>query len=226
MIPYILNIHTATETAIINLSKGPETLRTFINTDTKQHAAFLHVAINEMLQQEGITMKVLNAIGITSGPGSYTGIRVGLAAAKGFCYALNIPLITYNSLHVMALSAADFVKDADALYCPMIDARRMEVYTAIYKFKMEEVEPPGAKVLTEKSYENYLKFKIIFSGSGTKKFKNLTNLPDSYFADTAISSETLTKISWEKYQHSTFENILYAEPLYIKEFHTASKLPF
>jgi tRNA threonylcarbamoyladenosine biosynthesis protein TsaB len=195
-----------------------------INTDTKQHAAFLHSAVDELLKQHGISIKVLNAVGITTGPGSYTGIRVGLAAAKGFCYALNIPLIISNSLELMAFSATDFVKDTDALYCPMIDARRMEVYTAIYKFNMEKVEPPSAKILTKHTFEDYfnLSKKIIFSGSGSKKFQQLTKMRDDAFIETLISSEIFTQFSWNKYKKSDFENAFYAQPLYIKEFHTTS----
>ena len=226
MIPYILNIHTATETAIINLSLGPRTLNTIINTDTKQHAAFLHPAIKVILKKEGIVMKDLSAVSITIGPGSYTGTRVGLAAAKGFCYALKIPLITYNSLELIALSTINFAKDSDALYCPMIDARRMEAYSAIYRFNMEELEPPCAKILDENSFRDYLNVsKIIFSGSGSKKFQHLTKLPGSYFPDIEISTKVLTLLSWGKYQKSDFENIYSAKPLYIKEFFTTSNKP-
>lgn len=224
MTPYILNIHTATETAIINLSLGPHTLHTVINTETKQHAAFLHTAINSILKKEDMVMKDVSAVGVTSGPGSYTGIRVGLAAAKGFCYALKIPLIIYNSLELMALSTINFIKDSNALYCPMIDARRMEVYTAIYKYNMKEVEPPSAQILNENSFEEYSNApKLIFSGSGIKKFQHLTKLPASCFSDIAISTEALTYFSWKKYQQSECENISSAQPLYIKEFYTTSK---
>ncbi len=224
MRPYILNIHTATETAIVNLSVGPRTLHTIINADTKQHAAFLHPAINGILKKEGIIMKDLSAVGITSGPGSYTGIRVGLAAAKGFSFGLKIPLITYNSLELLALSTIAFAKDSNALYSPMIDARRMEAYTAIYRFSMEEVEPPSAKILNENSFNDYLNIsKIIFSGSGSKKFQHLTKIPDSYFPDINISTKVLTLLSWRKYQQSDFENLSDARPLYIKEFYTTQK---
>ena len=95
---YILNIHTATETAIINLMENEKILATFTNTETKEHAAFLHTAVKELLQRHDIDLKDLAAIGVTSGPGSYTGIRIGLATVKGLCYALKIPLIIYNSL--------------------------------------------------------------------------------------------------------------------------------
>ncbi|MEO8862667.1 MAG: tRNA (adenosine(37)-N6)-threonylcarbamoyltransferase complex dimerization subunit type 1 TsaB, partial [Ginsengibacter sp.] len=145
---YILNIHTATETALVSLADGPVVLGTLTNEETKQHAAFLHLAIDKILKDRQIAIKELEAIGVSSGPGSYTGIRVGLAAAKGLCFALNIPMITYNSLELLALSAIDFAKDKEGLYCPMIDARRMEVYTALYKFTEEEVFGPSALILS------------------------------------------------------------------------------
>lgn len=223
MTPYILNIHTATETAIINLSAGPRMLHTIINADTKQHAAFLHPAIEDILKREGIGIKNLNAIGITAGPGSYTGMRVGLAAAKGLCYALNIPLITYNSLELIALSTIDFLDDSDALYCPMIDARRMEVYTALYTYNMNEVAPPSAKILDENSLSEYSNTaKIIFSGSGSKKFQGLT-ISGAYFTDIEVSTNAITSISWGKYQESKYTNISLIQPLYIKEFFSSSK---
>ncbi len=219
MTPFILNIHTATETAIVNLSHGPNTLHTRINIDTKKHAAFLHPAIIDILENEGMIMKDLSAVSVTSGPGSYTGMRVGIAAAKGFCYALKIPLITYNSLELLALSMIDFTKDSDSLYCPMIDARRMEVYTAVYDFNMREVEAPSAKILTEDSFQDYLHVsKMLFSGSGSKKFQPVTKQPGFCFHDIEISSLVLTSFSWAKYLKSEYANILSVQPLYIKQF--------
>src|SRR5487761_2671007 len=114
---YILNIHTAPETAVINLTADGKVLGSALNHEAKQHAAFLHAAIHELLQNQGIDIKDLDAIGVSSGPGSYTGIRVGLATAKGLCYALNIPLITFNSLEIIAHSSAESIKDFDGLYC-------------------------------------------------------------------------------------------------------------
>ncbi len=224
MMPYILNIHTATEIAIVNLSLGARTIFTARNINTKQHAAFVHEAVNDVLTSEGITAKDLNAIGVTSGPGSYTGMRVGLAAAKGFCYALQIPLIAHNTLELIALSTIDFAEDREALYCPMIDARRMEVYSAIYDFNMKQVEPPGAKILNEDSFRDYLeKFKIIFSGSGSKKFQQLVKTPASRFVEIDISTEVLTKASREKYKKSDFEDVSTIYPLYMKDFYTTSR---
>ena len=214
---YLLNIHTATETAIINVAKDEEVLGTFINYDTNQHAALLHTAIRELLETNNIDIKKLNAVGVSSGPGSYTGIRVGLATAKGLCYALDIPLITFNSLELMALSAAKFVKDDKALYCPMIDARRMEVFTAVYSYTLQELIPPSAMILDENSFDDILNInKVYFSGNGNAKFKSITKRVNSFFINEPISTESLNSISWKKFKINDFENIPYAQPLYIK----------
>lgn len=224
MKPYILNIHTATETAIVNLSYGRETLHSSINTITKEHAAFLHPAIQGLLAESGITTKQLNAIGISIGPGSYTGIRVGLAAAKGLCYALQIPAITYNSLELLALSAIDVTGKKDILYCPMIDARRMEVYTAVYNFDMEIIQSPAAMTLDENSFQGNLASKeILFFGSGSEKFQNITKLSAAAFASVNFDAKILTQLAFQKYERSDFKNILSMEPLYMKEFYTTSK---
>ncbi len=221
---YILNIHTATETAIINLTKEGEVLETLINDDTRQHAAFLHMAIKEILQTHKIDIKKLDAVGVSSGPGSYTGIRVALSAVKGLCYALNIPLITFNSLELLARSAAYFAKDINALYCPMIDAKRMEVFTAVYDYTLQELIPPSAIVLDENLFVDILNLnKIYFSGSGSSKFKNTTNNVNSFFINAPISTESLNEISWEKFKKNEFENVSRTKPLYIKEFHTILK---
>jgi len=222
--PYTSNIHTATETAIINLTKDGEVLGTFMNYDTREHVALLHTTIRGLLQTNNIDIKKLNAIGVSLGPGSYTGIRVGLAAAKGLCYALNIPLIPFNSLELIALSATKSVKDESALYCPMIDARRMEVFTAVYNYALQELIPPSAMILDENSFVDILNLnKIYFSGSGNDKFKKITKNVNSFFTNEIISTESLAAISWDKFKKNDFENIPYAQPLYIKEFYTILK---
>lgn len=222
---YILNIHTATETAIVNLSENRNVLETLINDEPKKHAAFLHIAINTLLQKQGILPKDLSAIGVSSGPGSYTGIRVGLATAKGLCYALNIPLITYNSLELMALASIVETQNRDAMYCPMIDARRMEVYTAVYDYSREELIPPSALILTENAFKEIEQSKkIYFSGDGSHKFKELTQNPNHIFINSGISSGSLAQISWQKFERKEFENVFYSKPLYLKEFVQPGKL--
>lgn len=223
---YILNIHTATERVIVNLSCNAEVLRTLTNGISKDHASFLHLAIKEVLEKQNITSLDLDAIGITSGPGSYTGMRVGLSAAKGLCYALKIPLITYNCLEVMASTLRDKYGGKDILYCPMIDARRMEVYTALYNDKMEELLPPVAMILSENSFENFtMAFKVMFCGSGARKFQSVTGLPEAHFIDQDISSRSLSELSWNKFKNKIFTGVSAAQPLYLKEFYSPMKKP-
>ncbi len=223
---YILNIHTALETAIVNICEGENVLSTLINNHSKSHAAWLHIAIHQILHENDIKITQLKAVGVTSGPGSYTGIRVGLATAKGLCYALKIPLITYNVLQVMALSAIDHIQDKNAFYCPMIDARRMEVFTAVYDYNLKEKIPPSAMVIAENSFEKLLKIQpIYFFGNGSEKFKNITkNKLFSNFIDQEITSEQLGKLAWQKYKKEEFDSVAYAEPLYIKEFYSTRKV--
>jgi tRNA threonylcarbamoyladenosine biosynthesis protein TsaB len=216
----ILNIHTATETAIVNLTNGHKVVSTLTNHETKEHASFLHIAIQKILEDQKINVKELSSIGVTSGPGSYTGIRVGLAAAKGLCYALKIPMITFSSLELLARSAIDLKPDPKALYCSMIDARRMEIYTAMYDVDLQEKMPPSAMIIDENSFSEILAGnKIYFIGSGSDKFKQLIKNENALFIPGDISSKSIAEISWEKYKSNKFQNIFDAHPLYIKDFH-------
>ena len=218
---YILNIHTSTETAIVNLTRGQELLGTRINYVAKEHAAFLHPAILDLLNKEGVILKNLRAIGVSTGPGSYTGVRVGLASAYGLGYALQIPLVAYNSLEVMAKTAINFINVPTGLYCPMIDAKRMEVFTALYDNQLQELMPPSAMVLDENSFKEYLgSFKVGFCGSGSNKFQNISRGEKAYFIGTNISSESIAEISWKKYERNDFHNIPYPQALYIKDFYS------
>lgn len=223
---YILNIHTTSEKAIVNLSDQDSVLATLINEHSKEHATFLHNGIHEILQQTGISPSQLKAIGVTGGPGSYTGIRVGLATAKGLCFALKIPLMIFNTLQLMAFSAIENTGDKKVVYCPMIDARRMEVFAAVYDARLNEVIPPSAMILDENSFAEVLqKRPVYFFGSGAFKFKDLikNNSSGSSFFDEEISSEPLAAFSWKKFQKNQFENLMTAEPIYIKEFYTPAK---
>lgn len=220
---YILNIHTATETALVVLTENNKVLGVFINDETNQHAAFLHYAIQELLQKNHINIKQLNAIGVSAGPGSYTGIRVGLATAKGLCYALSIPLITYNSLELMAFSAIEFINDESVLYCPMIDARRMEVFAAVYNYTLKEFISPTAMILHENSFDEMPDKKIYFFGSGSDKFKKITKNENHFFIAEPISPASLAKISGQKFVKNEFADFVYAKPYYLKEFHSSIK---
>lgn len=222
---YILNIHTSTETAIVNLNNGLDLEASKENFDSRDHAVFLHTAIHQILQEVDIQPADLKAIGVTGGPGSYTGIRVGLASAKGLCFALNIPLIMMNTLEVMALTIIEKTSDQNALYCPMIDARRKEVFTAIYNNQLLEVVPPSAIVLTENTFQDIIaKSRVYFFGSGAKKYKEInTTLPVSQLIIGQISSKSLGLLSWKKFKKNEFENVSNSFPFYIKDFYTVKK---
>jgi tRNA threonylcarbamoyladenosine biosynthesis protein TsaB len=222
----ILTIDTATEVAGICLAKNGGSIASIQNTDQKDHASWLHVAIEEMMHNAGFTMNDLDAIAITSGPGSYTGLRVGMATAKGFCYALNIPLITENTLSVMAFAAMQQYKNnaADILFCPMIDARRMEVFTAVFNNSLEEVMKTTAVVLDENLFSYYLeKNKVLFFGNGSKKWEKTCNSPNAEFGEFEFTSVYLGILAEKKFISNQFTDIIYSEPTYTKEFYTHTK---
>jgi tRNA threonylcarbamoyladenosine biosynthesis protein TsaB len=226
---YILNIHTTAEKAIVNLTDKNRVLTTTTNERQKDHASFLHIAIKKILQDNDIAVNQLKAIGVTGGPGSYTGIRVGLATAKGLCFALKIPMMMFNSLELMAFCAIESFRgsDIESLFCPMIDARRMEVFTAVYDKNLNEVNAPTALVLNENSFDELAQNKnLYYFGSGAEKFKKLVETRSEKFNYilSDISSESLANFSWKKFEKNDFENIIKAQALYVKEFYTTAKI--
>jgi tRNA threonylcarbamoyladenosine biosynthesis protein TsaB len=222
---YILNIHTTTETAIVNISDRENVIATLLNNDSKEHASFLHSAIKKILQENDINIGAIKAIAVTNGPGSYTGIRVGLATAKGLAFSLKIPLISLNTLEVLAHSAIKNIQDKNALYCAMIDARRMEVFTAVYTSGLDTVNPSSAVVLEENSYAELPPDQMIyFFGSGSNKFENISVKHNYHrFIQQEIESRSLSALGWKKYKEKMFENVAFAHPLYLKEFYTHHK---
>lgn len=166
-------------------------------------------------------MKDINAVAVSNGPGSYTGLRIGLSAAKGLCYALQIPLITIGTLQMMAQAA----KNSEAnLFCPMIDARRMEVFTALYDSEGNEVMKPAALILDENSFAEELKeSRILFFGNGAGKFKDICSNSNAIFKDIEAEASHLAKISQQKFTAGDFAALAYSEPYYVKEFFTTQK---
>ena len=216
--PYILNIDTAINNASVCLSKDDQLISIDINENLKDQAAWLQPAIKKLINSAGIGLKDLNAVAVSIGPGSYTGLRIGLSTAKGLCYALNIPLIAIGTLDMMAAAAEN--KNTD-LICPMIDARRMEVFTAVYKKNMEKIMSPCALILNENSFEDLLgNNTILFFGNGSDKFKMLpvNNHENAIFENIEITSSLLIKISNNRFLTSNFDDIAYVKPLYIKNF--------
>lgn len=220
---YLLNIHTTGETALVALANGAGILGTAFNPEFKQHATFLHVAIRDLLKESNLIPGALKAISVTHGPGSYTGIRVGLSAAKGLCYALKIPLITLNTLDVLAASAIHKLNDPLCLYFPMIDARRMEVYTAMYNFNLSRLFEPQAAIVDSTFFEKYIQSgNTYFFGSGSFKFEKLIeekqNRSNYIFKNIEIDPEAMAMLSNLKFTNHQFSDLAYSEPEYLKEF--------
>lgn len=227
----ILNIDTATEQASVCLSQDESVISTLSNDSQKDHAAWIQVAINALLQKEGYTMQQVKAVAVTQGPGSYTGLRVGMATAKGLCFALQIPLITINTLQVMAHGAINqwrsLAKNMQSplCFCPMIDARRMEVFTAVYNEGLQELVSPKAMILDELSFQEELhNCSLICFGNGSNKWKNVSRYPNVLFIDEKIDiAKSLAKLASSLYLAKNFANLAYAEPVYLKEFYTYIK---
>lgn len=182
----------------------------------------LHTFVEWALEGGEISLKDVDAICLGKGPGSYTGLRIGAASAKGFCYGLDIPLVAVNSLESMK---EPFLGQNYDLIIPLVDARRMEVYTAVYDgISGNELSPTEAKVLDETSFQEYKDKKVMFVGDGAKKAKEILQLPDAEFnKDIYPSAQYLVKKTLEKIKNKDFEDIAYFEPFYLKEFHGVKK---
>jgi tRNA threonylcarbamoyladenosine biosynthesis protein TsaB len=217
----LLNIDTAVDAASVCLSKDGNTLSISKNEKQKDHASWLHIAIKEIFEKNNLEINLIDAVAVTEGPGSYTGLRIGMATAKGICYALNKPLITLNTLLVMANAAKNY--DADLL-CPMIDARRMEVFTAIYSKDLKIIKEPAAITLTEKSFDEELADnRICFFGNGYSKLQKIKDDRNAIFKEINFDAETMILLSEEKFSKNEFADLAYAEPLYLKEFYTPAR---
>ncbi len=219
----ILNIDTATEIAGISLAKAGENLLMLQNREQKSHASWVHQAIAELMETTGHRMRDLDAVGVVAGPGSYTGLRVGMAAAKGLSYALGIPLIAENTLKIMAY-AASLQKPPEGLLCPMIDARRMEVFTAVYGSDGVELLSPTAMIIDENSFENYLSAHTVsFFGGGSYKCKPLLTNPSAVFIEVNYHVGYLGILSFLRYLQKEFTDVVSGNPVYTKEFYTHTK---
>ena len=216
----ILNIDTALDTASVCLANDNTILQQSINENQKEHAAWLHTAIAELLQNAGYAPKDLEAVAVSIGPGSYTGLRVGLASAKGLCYALNIPLIAISTLKLIAFAAQKEAESGD-LICPMIDARRMEVFTALYDQELIEKAPPSAILIDATSFSEILSAqKILFCGNGSKKLQKIISNPNAKFSEIDAGAANLAQLSYNSFRNREFADLAYTDPTYIKEFYS------
>lgn len=221
----ILNIDTALTFGSISLSDKGRSIEVRKNDKETDHASWLHTAMAEIMNECGYGFNDLKSVAVSNGPGSYTGLRIGLATAKGLCYALGIPLITIPTLDIMAKAALDFVpeeqiKKADLL-CPMIDARRMEVYFSIYDTQLHLVQAPIAAALDRYDMSGLINERTtIFFGNGSIKLKATLDNPNAFFTNFPFFGALhMPEISLQYYDNSRFSDIESTEPLYIKEFY-------
>ena len=226
----ILNIDTATDVASVSIAKQGTTLAEISNNDQKDHGSFLQPAINNLLQKTGIPLNDIDAIAVSAGPGSYTGLRVGMASTKGLCFALNRPLLTIGTLEILAyatiLGIASQLRDQEILICPMIDARRMEVFTALYDKNMNVIMEPTAIILSPELFANrMLKSKVVFAGSGITKWQRIFTHPNAIFMTPQTNILAMNILSYQKYSCNSFSDVAYAEPMYLKEFYNGNVLP-
>ena len=213
---YILNIETATKNCSVSLAKNGETiLCKEIAEQGYSHAEKLHVFIEEILKETTITVQDLKAIAVSKGPGSYTGLRIGVSTAKGLCYALGIPLISIDTLQVLAKQVAI----ENGLIVPMIDARRMEVYSAVFDTNHKKIMEVQAEILTEESYAEITEA-IYFIGDCQEKCKTVLIKNNFHFLPEIIfpSATEMSFLSYEKFTKNDFEDVAYFEPFYLKDF--------
>lgn len=216
----ILSIETSTKVCSVALHNQGELLAESTLYVDKSHSEKLAILIKDLLKYADITTNDLKAVAIASGPGSYTGLRIGTSSAKGLCYALNIPLIAINTLHAMAYGAAQSIAN-DALICPMLDARRMEVYSCLTDKNLNIIKSVEAKIINEASFSEELQNnKIVFFGNGAEKCKpRLEHNPKAMFVNShGISATHVGGLAWEKFQQGDFADLAYFEPEYLKEF--------
>lgn len=212
----LLNIDTSTQEASICLAEGETNLCLLSNQMQKEHATWLHPAIGEALRSAGKKITDLAAVGITAGPGSYTGLRVAMASAKGLCYALNIPLIAVNTLEAMAYAA---LGEEAAYLCPAIDARRMEIFTAVYDKDLTTILPPQSLIIQPDSFAELLeKETIVFFGNGHQKMEPVIRHPHALFKNVPFNATHLAVAAFQKYEKKEFASLALTEPIYLKEF--------
>lgn len=214
----ILNIETATKNCSVSLSNNGEVIALKeLNEGQFSHAEKLHTFIENVIVDAGITLRNIDAVSVSKGPGSYTGLRIGVSTAKGLCFSLNKPLLSVETLTILAnaieVSENEFI-------IPLIDARRMEVYSAIFDHNHQMIKETSAEIIDEKSYLEFLnKGKVYFLGDGSEKCKNVIQHENAIFLDNYFpSAKYMSKLSFEKYKKKQLEDLAYFEPFYLKDF--------
>ncbi|MBC6997125.1 tRNA (adenosine(37)-N6)-threonylcarbamoyltransferase complex dimerization subunit type 1 TsaB [Cytophaga sp. FL35] len=214
----ILNLETATTNCSVSIAKNGELLALKEHdTPNYSHSEQLHVFIDEVVKEAGLSLNDLDAVAVSKGPGSYTGLRIGVSAAKGLCFSLDCPLISVATLKSMTFQAKD--SDVDFVI-PLLDARRMEVYSAVFDKDLKQVRDTRAEIVSESSFEVFWqKGKVLLLGSGAEKCKEVLCHDHISFDEGVVpSSSQMAHLAYEKYKSSEFEDVAYFEPYYLKDF--------
>ena len=222
----ILNLETATTICSVALAKDGCLLTLKEQNGDFSHAENLTLFIEDVLHQANVKLSDIDAVAVSKGPGSYTGLRIGVSTAKGLCYSLNKPLIAINTLQHLALSFFKKEIQGDAFFCPMLDARRMEVYCAIYDSFNKEIKSTAAEIIDEHSFSDLLNKKVIyFFGDGAEKCKNVlsANKNAIFIDDLFPSAKNMILLSEQAFLDSSFEDVAYFEPFYLKDFIAGKK---
>jgi len=215
--PIILNIETATEICSVCISQNDKVISFAENDKGFSHASTLTILIQKCLADANITLTDIDAVAISKGPGSYTGLRIGVSVAKGICYALDKPMIAIDTLQALAWASAQEKKE-QAHYCPMIDARRMEVYTSMYDLSNKEEQEVSAMIIEKNSFQSFFEKeeKIIFCGNGAEKCKPVLTSSFANFDSTICSAKNLVFLANKAFQEGEFCDVAYFSPLYYK----------
>lgn len=216
----ILLLETATTSCSVALSENGKLIALKELNERNIHASHITLFIDEVMNNAAKKYPDLDAVAISKGPGSYTGLRIGVSTAKGLCFALDIPLLGIDTLEAMAVGLIQQTNiSGSALLVPMIDARRMEVYTAIFENDLQVVEPVNAKIVDVSSYDNYRDRELLLFGDGADKFKELfANQANIRFVDFINSASHLNSLACKKLAENDTENLAYFEPFYLKDF--------
>ncbi|HMR57056.1 MAG: tRNA (adenosine(37)-N6)-threonylcarbamoyltransferase complex dimerization subunit type 1 TsaB [Cytophagales bacterium] len=216
----LLSVETSTQACSAAIHQEGKLLAVRKTHEPRSAASQLAVMINAVLEESATQPAGLSGVVVAAGPGSYTGLRIGVATAKGICFALNIPLVSVNTLDLLAYQGKEFENRYTTLLCPMVDARRMEVYCKVVDYNLNEVEPTQAKIINATSFQEYLeKTTVCFIGEGSAKCKETIIHPNAKFLDEVIPcASQLGIIGYTKWIQQEFENVAAFEPFYLKDF--------
>ncbi len=222
----ILNIETSTEICSVSIARDGKCIDIIIDNPLEngesahgQHSKILAILIKDILENNNLKATDLDAIGISEGPGSYTGLRIGVSTAKGICLGSDVPLVAVNTLHIIAEMASKTMKNEYDYIIPMIDARRMEVYCSVYNSDMSLIKETEAMIIDENSFDEYAGKRILFCGNGAEKCKDVLDKPENDFDGNIFpSAEYMTEISNNYFKKDKIVDLVYFEPFYLKSF--------